>query len=106
MSTPCHVYVYYKMLDSEQAAARLLAFQVLAAGEPWCDRATLQRRAEVRDGVATWMETYENVWDIGALEHALQEASTRSGLAARLASPRHAEIFEDVPASLDFGAIE
>ncbi len=106
MSSPCHVYVYYKMLDTEQAGARLLAFQVLAAGEPWCDRATLQRRVELRDGVATWMESYENVWDSGALEHALQAASDATGLTARLAGPRHAEIFEDVPVSPDFGAIQ
>lgn len=106
MSTLCHVHVYYKLAEADQAGARLPAFAVLAAGEPWCDRATLTRRTEVRDGMATWMESYENVWDLGALEHDLAEASKTSGLSARLASPRHMEMFQDVPATLDFDGIE
>jgi hypothetical protein len=106
MSVSSHLYVYYKLADADQAAARLLAFQVLDAGKPWCDRTALQRRPGLRDSVSTWMETYENVWDIGALEHAINAAAISSGLSARLASPRHAEIFEDIPVSLDFGSIE
>mgnify|MGYP003579454299 CR=1 FL=1 len=106
MSTSCHVHVYYKLSDADQGAARLPAFQVLAAGAPWCDRTLLTRRVDVREGLATWMESYENVWDLGALQQALDTAVQSSALAPRVARVRHVEVFEDVPVSLDFGEIE
>ena len=57
-----------------------------------------QRLPAADDGVATWMEVYEDVADLAALEAALAEASRESGLAPLLLSPRRSEVFTELPA--------
>lgn len=90
------LYVYYKVREDAAAAlapqVRTLQAQVAARHGV---RGQLKRRPEARDGLQTWMEVYPGV-DEGFAAR-LAEAVAQAGLESRLAGPRHAEVFIDLP---------
>lgn len=98
MTTMRNLYVYYKLQTDQRAQALAPAHRVLAAGRAWSARTALLARPAADDGIATWMEVYEGVTDLPALEAALADASRDSGLAPLLLSPRRSEVFTDLPA--------
>ncbi|MPS30371.1 DUF4936 family protein [Pigmentiphaga sp.] len=93
-----NLYVYYKLPVAQRAAALAPARQVLEAGRAWSARVALLARPTPDNGMATWMEVYEDVSDIPGLEAALAEAVQASGLAPLLPAPRRSEVFVDIPA--------
>ncbi|MCK9509472.1 MAG: DUF4936 family protein [Pigmentiphaga sp.] len=93
------VYIYYKLADAHQEAALAPAQDVLRAGASHARRVLLQRRPDSKEGIATWMEVYEDVTDVPALLQALDQAVARNQLDSYLASPRLAEQF--VPLTSD-----
>jgi hypothetical protein len=90
------LYVYYKVREGE---ANALAPQVRALQRELAARykvhAQLKRRPGARDGLQTWMEVYPAVDEGFAAQ--LAEAVAQAGLEPRLAGPRHAEAFIDLP---------
>lgn len=90
------LYVYYKVRADAAAALapRVRALQSELAARHGV-HAQLKRRPEVRDGLQTWMEVYPGVDAAFAMR--LTDAVAQAGLETAFASPRHAEIFTDLP---------
>jgi len=89
------LFVYYRAAPQD-AAALEAAVRDMQAGLTRQYRglsARLLRRAEVRDGLVTWMEAY--AWPAGEDPATLTEAVSRAAmpLAAWIAGPRHVEHF-------------
>ena len=93
-----NLYVYYKLPQARRIDALAPARRVLEAGRAWSARVALLARPAGDNGVVTWMEVYENVADMPALEAALAEAVQAGGLAPFLLAPRRSEVFIDLPA--------
>ncbi len=93
------LYVYYKLAEADLKRARAPAQQVLDAGRPFCERATLLGRPQLHDGLTTWMEAYDGASDIAALEAALERALAASGLTSMMVGPRRSEWFRSLPES-------
>lgn len=91
------LYVYYKLAAADLERALVPAWQVLDAGRPYCRQARLLGRPQSKDGLATWMEVYEDVSDTAGLEAALAAAIGASGLASVMAGPRRSELFQALP---------
>ena len=93
MSTGGSLFVYYRCEAVHEAEVRQAAADLAkaCAPGPW----QVLRRPELRDGhLHTWMEVYEAVPDVGALQARLDAAQAAPHpLAALLGSPRHAEVF-------------
>jgi len=90
------LYVYYKVreIDAGALAPQLRALQRELAARHGV-HGQLKRRPEAREGLQTWMEVYPAVDEgFAAL---LAEAVAQAGLESRLAGPRHAEAFIDLP---------
>ncbi len=86
------LYVYYKVTASDAGAVLVCARTLLArvAQLTGIDGRLLRRQEQV----GTWMEVYDPVDDLDALEHAIQAALPESGFSAALTSGvRHSERF-------------
>ena len=90
------LYVYYRVAPQAAAALLLqvLSLQARLRAEHAGLLAHLLRRAELDNGVETWMETYSSDGP-GGVTPALQAAieSAAAAVCASLDSPRHSEVF-------------
>ena len=88
------LFIYYKV-DLAQRDAALAAIRVALGEVEGATGASARLMCRVEDP-ATWMEVYENVADIGALERAL-DAVVRAHALERFmkaGTQRHAERFQ------------
>ena len=86
-----HVYVYYRIHDGTQVAANAAVARLFdAVRQSTGVTGALSQRV---DDPLTWMESYSQVTDWMALESALADALTPSGLPAYLNGDRHVERF-------------
>lgn len=86
-----HLYVYYKVhvADRVRLGTEVRRMQALLGGHD-----ALRRRIDDSDDSETWMEVYENVEP--GFEARLDTAVAKTGLAERIAGPRHVERFVDL----------
>lgn len=88
---PVDLYIYYRVIDTAEAVARVRALQAAVAARSGV-RGRLMRR---RDEDATLMEIYPAVLDPAAFEAVLEEEVASHGLAELIepGTARHVERF-------------
>lgn len=85
------IYIYYRIHDGTQAAARAAVGRLFAALRQTVGvTGALSQRA---DDPLTWMESYPQVHDWPAFESAHENTLTPSGLPAYVDGERHVERF-------------
>ena len=91
-----HLYVYYRVSESEAVTLRPRIVALMQAMAPHCAKHALLHRASSAETQQTWLEVYERIDD--EFEPLLTEQIVRFGLTAL---QRRHELFHDWPAAFD-----
>ena len=89
------LYIYYQVRDSDAPELQLMVVAMQARlAKLHGVGVQLKRRPEAKEDLQTWMEIYTGTGD--GFAAALADAVGLAGLSARIAGPRHTEVFTDL----------